>query len=148
MPCHANLSIVAENLLSLTEIYFVTTASMTQEVELQTWEVVMANESTARSRRGVYGISVASELSGIDPQTLRLYERRGLLTPSRTGGGTRRYSDDDLVLLQHIGELVAGGVNIAGIARILQLEADNLDLEAINARLRAEIDKSAAGAPD
>ncbi len=108
----------------------------------------MASESTARSRRGVYGISVASELSGIDPQTLRLYERRGLLTPSRTGGGTRRYSDDDLVLLQHIGELVAGGVNIAGIARILQLEADNLHLEATNASLRAELGAAAAGALD
>ncbi|GAA4479053.1 hypothetical protein GCM10023094_23590 [Rhodococcus olei] len=108
----------------------------------------MAEESTPRSRLGVYGISVASELSGIDPQTLRLYERRGLLTPARTGGGTRRYSDDDLVLLQHIGELVAAGVNIAGIARILQLEADNLRLEHANAGLRAELDEAAVGASD
>jgi DNA-binding transcriptional MerR regulator len=85
----------------------------------------MTHESTARSRLGVYGISVASELSGIDPQTLRLYERHGLFTPARTDGGTRRYSDDDLVVLQRIGELVAAGVNIAGVARILDLEADN-----------------------
>ncbi|TCN51266.1 MerR-like DNA binding protein [Rhodococcus sp. SMB37] len=89
----------------------------------------MAHESTPRSRIGVYGITVASELSGIEPQTLRLYERRGLLTPARTSGGTRRYSDDDLVILQRIGELVADGINIAGVARILELEADNLYLE-------------------
>ena len=57
-------------------------------------------ESSARSGRGVYGISVTAELSGLDPQTLRLYERRGLLTPARTDGGTRRYSDDDLHRLQ------------------------------------------------
>jgi DNA-binding transcriptional MerR regulator len=79
---------------------------------------------------GVYGISVASELSRLDPQTLRLYERRGLLTPARTDGGTRRYSDDDLVVLQRIGELVESGVNLAGIAHILQLEADIAELRA------------------
>ena len=75
-----------------------------------------------RSARGVYGISVASELSGIDPQTLRLYERRGLLTPGRTDGGTRRYSEDDLDRLQRISDLVAQGINIAEIAQILHLE--------------------------
>jgi MerR family transcriptional regulator, heat shock protein HspR len=99
----------------------------------------------ARSARGVYGISVASELSGIDPQTLRLYERRGLLSPARTDGGTRRYSDDDLDLLQQINELVAQGINIAGIAQILhlqhrntELESDNSDLKSENARLRSD----------
>ena len=98
-----------------------------------------------RDRRGVYGISVAAELSGIDPQTLRLYERRGLLTPGRTDGGTRRYSDDDLERLQRINELVAQGINIAGIAQILhlehrtsELESDNSDLKSENARLRFE----------
>ncbi len=60
-----------------------------------------------RARRGVYGISVAAELSGLDPQTLRLYERRGLLNPERTAGGTRRYSDNDLEIVQRIVELVA-----------------------------------------
>ncbi|ORV55964.1 MerR family transcriptional regulator [Mycobacterium florentinum] len=91
----------------------------------------------------MYGISVTSELTGIDPQTLRLYERRGLLTPARTEGGTRRYSQDDLDRLARIGELVAEGVNIAGIAQILhlehrnsELEADNSDLKSENARLR------------
>jgi MerR family transcriptional regulator/heat shock protein HspR len=100
----------------------------------------MARESTPRSRLGVYGISVASELSRLDPQTLRLYERRGLLTPARTDGGTRRYSDDDLVILQRIGELVESGVNLAGIAQILQLEADKDQLEADIAELRADRD--------
>src|SRR5258708_31471527 len=99
----------------------------------------------ARSARGVYGISVASELSGIDPQTLRLYERRGLLTPGRTDGGTRRYSDDDLDRLARISALVAQGINIAGIAQILHLEhrngepeSDNGDPQSQNARLRSE----------
>jgi MerR family transcriptional regulator, heat shock protein HspR len=98
----------------------------------------------ARSARGVYGISVASELSGIDPQTLRLYERRGLLAPARTDGGTRRYSDADLDLLARISDLVAQGINIAGIAQILhlqhrntELESDNSDLKSENARLRS-----------
>jgi MerR family transcriptional regulator/heat shock protein HspR len=96
-----------------------------------------------RAARGVYGISVTAELTGIDPQTLRLYERRGLLTPARTPGGTRRYSDDDLDRLQRITELVDAGINIAGIAQILTLEhrnaqlaSDNTELESENARLR------------
>ncbi|MCV7125218.1 MerR family transcriptional regulator [Mycobacterium lacus] len=99
----------------------------------------------ARSARGVYGISVASELSGIGPQTLRLYERRGLLTPSRTDGGTRRYSDEDLERLKRITELVDQGVNLVGIAQILDLEAKNSQLvsdyaalELLNADLKAK----------
>jgi len=71
------------------------------------------------SDRGVYAIAVAAELSGISEQSLRLYERNGLITPARSQGGTRRYSADDLVRLQRISELVAAGVNLAGIARIL-----------------------------
>jgi MerR family transcriptional regulator, heat shock protein HspR len=90
------------------------------------------------SDRGVYGISVAAELSGISEQSLRLYERQGLLTPQRSAGGTRRYSADDLVRLQRIGDLVAGGVNLAGVARILSLEDRNLTLEDDNAALRAD----------
>jgi len=93
----------------------------------------------------VYGISVASELSGLGPQTLRLYERWGLLTPSRTSGGTRRYSDDDLARLARITELVEQGVNLAGIAHILdlqrinrQLKSDNDKLELLNAELEAD----------
>ena len=105
----------------------------------------MPDDPLARSARGVYGISVAAELTGIDPQTLRLYERRGLLTPARTEGGTRRYSDDDLDRLRQITELVAQGINLAGIAQILhlqhrntELESDNDDLRSENARLRSD----------
>ncbi len=104
----------------------------------------MPEDPLPRSARGVYGISVAAELSGIDPQTLRLYERRGLLSPARTDGGTRRYSDDDLDRLARISDLVAQGINIAGVAQILhlehrntELESDNSDLQSENARLRS-----------
>ncbi|KLO32607.1 MerR family transcriptional regulator [Mycobacterium haemophilum] len=104
----------------------------------------MTGDSIARAARGVYGISVTSELSGIAQQTLRLYERRGLLTPARTNGGTRRYSEDDLERLQRITELVDQGVNLAGIAQILdletknsQLQSDYTALELVNAELKA-----------
>jgi DNA-binding transcriptional MerR regulator len=92
----------------------------------------------SRAARGVYGISVAAELSGLGPQTLRLYERRGLLTPHRTDGGTRRYSEDDLARLQRITELTEDGVNLAGVARILELEERNAELVAGNAKLEAD----------
>jgi len=82
--------------------------------------------------QGVYGISVAAELSGIAVQSLRLYERHGLLSPARSGGGTRRYSSDDLARLQRISELIAAGINLAGIARILDLQDDNAALLAAN----------------
>jgi MerR family transcriptional regulator/heat shock protein HspR len=98
----------------------------------------MREDSADRSARGVYGISVAAELTGIDPQTLRLYERRGLLTPSRTDGGTRRYSDDDVVRLERISLLVEEGVNLAGVAQILDLEHRNSVLENDNGHLRSE----------
>ena len=88
------------------------------------------SESLSRVRRGVYGISVMSELSGVGPQTLRLYERRGLLTPSRTDGGTRRYSEADLTTLRRITALVDDGVNLVGIRTILALEAENSILAA------------------
>ena len=88
----------------------------------------MTIDALPRSCRGVYGIAVTSELTGIGPQTLRLYERRGLLTPARTSGGTRRYSDDDLVRLARIAQLMEDGVNVPGIRRILALESENADL--------------------
>ena len=86
---------------------------------------------------GVYGISVAAELSGVPVQSLRLYERYGLLAPARSGGGTRRYSADDLARLRRIGELVEAGINLAGIARILNLEDDNATLSAANTDLQS-----------
>jgi DNA-binding transcriptional MerR regulator len=89
--------------------------------------------------RGVYAISVAAELVGMGTQTLRLYERRGLLGPARSAGGTRRYSEDDLARLRRIGQLVAAGLNIAGVAAVLALESDNQALESDNAHLRARL---------
>jgi MerR family transcriptional regulator, heat shock protein HspR len=86
---------------------------------------------------GVYGISVAAELSGIPVQSLRLYERYGLLTPARSEGGTRRYSADDLARLRRISALVDAGINLAAIARILDLEDDNAALSAANTDLRS-----------
>lgn len=97
----------------------------------------VALDSNARSGLGVYGISVAAELSGLGQQTLRLYESRGLLTPARTPGGTRRYSDDDIARLRRITELVGIGINVAGIGQILGLEADNARLMSDNTRLRS-----------
>jgi MerR family transcriptional regulator/heat shock protein HspR len=81
----------------------------------------------------VYVISVAAELAGMHPQTLRIYERRGLLQPARTQGGNRRYSDDDIERLRRISELAAEGMNLEGIRRVMELEAEN-------ARLRAEVE--------
>src|SRR5689334_5012958 len=80
--------------------------------------------------RGVYGISVAAELVGTGVQTLRLYEARGLLEPERTDGGTRRYSSNDLDRLRRIGDLLEAGLNLAGIAMVLQLEDENQHLRA------------------
>jgi MerR family transcriptional regulator/heat shock protein HspR len=75
--------------------------------------------------RGVYGIGVAAELAGLDPQSLRLYERRALLTPARTEGGTRRYSQDDIDRLARITALLDAGLNLAGVAMVLELQDDN-----------------------
>lgn len=98
----------------------------------------MSSESAAQSARGVYGISVAAELSGVGEQSLRLYEQRGLLTPARTTGGTRRYSDDDLARVQRIVDLLADGVNVAGIGHILELQDRNTQLESANTELRSD----------
>lgn len=84
--------------------------------------------------RAVYVISVAAELAGVHPQTLRVYERRGLVDPSRTGGGSRRYSPDDIDRLRRIGDLTAAGLNLEGVRRVLDLETE-LD------RLRRELDE-------
>lgn len=80
--------------------------------------------------RGVYGISVAAELVGMGVQTLRLYEARGLLEPERTEGGTRRYSANDLDRLRRIGDLLDAGLNLAGIAMVMDLQDENTQLRA------------------
>jgi MerR family transcriptional regulator/heat shock protein HspR len=89
--------------------------------------------------RPVYGISVAAELSGLGEQTLRMYETRGLLEPSRTAGGTRRYSEDDISRLGEISSLVDQGLNLAAIAKVLELqhEVRRLDRELKAARRAA-----------
>lgn len=86
-----------------------------------------------RRTQAVYVISVAAELAGMHPQTLRIYERRGLVLPARTEGGNRRYSDADIEVLRRISELAESGMNLEGIRRVMELEAEN-------ARLRAELD--------
>ena len=83
-----------------------------------------------RFHRAVYVISVAAELAGVHPQTLRIYERRGLLAPARTAGGSRRYSDADLALLERIAELTDEGLNLAGVQRVLELERTVDELKA------------------
>ncbi|HEX9504614.1 MAG TPA: MerR family transcriptional regulator [Acidimicrobiia bacterium] len=83
-----------------------------------------------RDERALYIISVAAELAGVHPQTLRIYERKGLIEPSRTEGRSRRYSDRDIALLQRIQELTNDGVSLAGVRRILELEAELEQLKA------------------
>lgn len=85
----------------------------------------------------VYVISVAAELTGVHPQTLRIYERKGLVSPTRTSGGNRRYSDDDIALLRRIAELTADGMNLSGVKRVLALETRVAELEAEVDELRA-----------
>lgn len=87
----------------------------------------------------VYVISVAAELSGLHPQTLRSYERMGLIMPGRTGGGGRRYSHRDIELLREIAALTAGGVGIEGVRRILELEHRVAALQSRNQELQAEL---------
>ena len=78
----------------------------------------------ARSSQGVFAISVAAEMVSMQIQNLRVYERRGLLEPDRTEGGTRLYSQEDIDTLHRIRELLAEGLNLAGIARVLALEEE------------------------
>jgi DNA-binding transcriptional MerR regulator len=101
---------------------------------------------TPDSARGVYGISVAAELSGIGTQALRLYESMGLLEPERTAGGTRRYSADDIERLHRISELIQAGVKLAGIGMVLELQDANEQLADENARLTGA-QRSAQDAP-
>jgi len=92
-----------------------------------------------QSRRAVYIISVAAELVGLHPQTLRIYEREGLVDPARTGGRARRYSEEDIERLRRIQQLTAEGLNLAGVKRVMELE-DELR------RVRAELDATAESA--
>lgn len=91
-----------------------------------------AEHASTPSTRGVYVISVAAELAGVHPQTLRIYERKGLLDPARTDGGIRRYSEADIEQLRRIQHLTASGVNLEGVRYILALQAK---LEALTSEL-------------
>jgi len=88
----------------------------------------------AEHPRAVYVISVAAELAGLHPQTLRIYERKGLVDPARTGGGSRRYSDADIEQLRRIQDLTSEGLNLAGVQKVLALEAE---LDAVRTQLAA-----------
>jgi MerR family transcriptional regulator/heat shock protein HspR len=95
-----------------------------------------------RNQRAVYVISVAAELAGVHPQTLRIYERKGLVEPARTQGGSRRYSDNDIDLLRRIQELTEQGLNLAGVHRVLELEAEITRLQAALADAQAASSKA------
>jgi MerR family transcriptional regulator/heat shock protein HspR len=88
----------------------------------------------------VYVISVAAELAGVHPQTLRIYERKGLLDPARTTGGSRRYSEGDIEQLRRIQHLTAAGLNLEGVKRVMELEGEvaRLNHELATARAAAQ----------
>jgi MerR family transcriptional regulator/heat shock protein HspR len=94
-------------------------------------------EPTGSQDRAIYIISVAAELAGVHPQTLRVYERKGLVHPSRTSGNTRRYSERDIARLRRIQELTNQGINLAGAMKIMELE---LELEKEQARSEKILD--------
>lgn len=99
----------------------------------------MTKKRMPKEAEAVYVISVAASLSGMHPQTLRIYERRGLIEPFRTPGGTRRYSEADLQRLALIAEMTGAGVNLEGVKRILQMDAENAALRAEVRRLRRKL---------
>jgi MerR family transcriptional regulator/heat shock protein HspR len=101
-----------------------------------------------RRTQAVYVISVAAELAGMHPQTLRIYERRGLVQPARTDGGNRRYSDADIEVLRRISELAESGMNLEGIRRVMQLEAENQVLRDELAAARRQAEQAATRARD
>src|SRR5262245_16679947 len=90
--------------------------------------------------RALYVISVAAELAGMHPQTLRIYERKGLIEPARTSGRSRRYSERDIALLRRIQELSNEGVGLAGVQRILELEEELSSARRLMGELEAKID--------
>ncbi len=94
----------------------------------------------------MYVISVAAELAGVHPQTLRIYERKGLVDPARTIGGSRRYSEADIELLRRIQELTNDGLNLAGVQRVLALESEVARLRADLAKLRKQAAEAVADA--
>ena len=103
------------------------------------------NVDWADPRRGMFSISVAAELSGLHPQTLRSYEREGLLDPVRSAGQTRRYSPRDIDRLREISTLTAAGLNLAGVRLVLELQQETRRLQGEIDRLRALTGDAAPG---
>ena len=101
-------------------------------------------EPEGQITRAVYVISVAAELTGVHPQTLRIYERKGLLDPARTVGGSRRYSERDLERLRRIQDLTNAGLNLEGVRRGMELEAEVERLESELAEARRQASEQAA----
>lgn len=99
----------------------------------------MPKQPVSRELRAVYVISVAANLAGMHPQTLRIYERRGLIEPFRTPGGTRRYSEEDLARLALIQDLTEQGINLEGVKQIMALEVENEKLRTAVAGLRKKV---------
>jgi MerR family transcriptional regulator/heat shock protein HspR len=87
----------------------------------------------------VYVISVAAELAGVHPQTLRIYERRGLINPGRTTGGNRRYSEADIARLKRVAELAGEGMNLEGIRHVMQLEDEVAQLRSLVMQLQEQL---------
>lgn len=108
----------------------------------------------AESQRAVFVISVAAELAGMHPQTLRIYERKGLIDPARTPGGTRRYSQEDIERLQLIQDMTNQGMNLEGVRQVLELQEENRRLKKKLDRLRDKLEEmeeaaeNAAKAPE
>jgi MerR family transcriptional regulator/heat shock protein HspR len=111
-------------------------------VDPDDWDVLKEAD-----RRAVYIISVAAELAGVHPQTLRIYERKGLVRPHRTSGNTRRYSEADIGRLRRIQGLTQEGVNLAGAKRIMALEEELLRVRARIAQLEARLEDHAIPMP-
>ncbi len=96
--------------------------------------------------RAVYVISVAAELAGLHPQTLRIYERKGLIDPARTDGGNRRYSEEDIHLMQRIQTLTQEGLNLQGVKRVIELEKKiaqlNKEINELHGKLKLEVEET------
>lgn len=101
-----------------------------------------ASVDRASQQRAVFVISVAAELAGMHPQTLRIYERKGLIDPYRTPGGTRRYSQDDIERLALIQEMTEQGLNLAGVQKVMELQLEIARLEGKVEALREELDRA------
>ena len=104
----------------------------------------MANKDQ-KQERAVYIISVAAELSGVHPQTLRIYERKGLLSPARTAGNTRRYSDSDIDRLKQIQDLTRKGINLAGVKMIIDMQRKLERVRQQMEEMNRELDRTREG---